>query len=568
MAKIFRIRIKNWKLVTVILCFTAIGFMIFSEARNEIKEQSITNKYILPPGLIYRLTGKTLVDEFGHSVAPLRDLNNDGYNEILIGAPNEDLNHINAGSARVFSGKDGSLLQVLPGDGKEWHHGSGVGAAGDIDKDGTDDIIVGMKPSGKTGLGPGGGARVFSGRTSKVLYFFAGDTLDDKFGQSVAGVGDVNRDGWNDIIIGAPGTYRKNIKGYARVHSGKDGTTLHVLHGTPSIKGDRFGFAVNGAGDINGDGYDDLLVGATGDADNGFHSGGVYVFSGKDGRILYRFTGEKPFDELGHSVSQIRDLDSDGYPEIFAGTFNPKGIGYARVFSSIDGRVLFEFYGDEKGDAFGHSVAGVGDVDGDGVDDLLVGAADASLEKNASWYEHLFGLRKTPGYARVYSGANGFELATFKGQGNKHIGYVVSGAGDINNDGFADMLIGSTVFDDIGEVWVVSACAVFDKKEASSAQHLSWHPAKINEKSPQNPTGQLKITGFPANSKGHVNACLLNNKERCSGKNALFSIPFEILADNLVANINFSPKKPEFSGIKVSLVAEVDQKIFSNPFSV
>ena len=120
------------------------------------------------------LRGHTRVDEFGHSVSLLGDLDGDGVGDLLIGAPNEDHGYPNAGAGRIYSGRNLSELFVLSGDGEGWHHGSGVAGAGDVDGDGVEDIVIGMKPNGKTGLGPGGGARVFSGRSRDLLFTFGG----------------------------------------------------------------------------------------------------------------------------------------------------------------------------------------------------------------------------------------------------------------------------------------------------------------------------------------------------------------------------------------------------------
>lgn len=550
---------KNNSLILVASIFPVVLIMfgLYIHASKAEADTSEANAVNLPAGLLYRLYGNTPVDEFGHSVAVLGDINKDGFNEILIGAPNDDVGFNNAGAARVYSGRDQQVLQMLSGDAADWFHGSGVGNAGDIDRDGVDDVMVGMKASGKTGLGLGGGARVFSGRSGKVLYFFAGDILDDKFGQTVSGVGDVNADGWNDMAVGAPGTYKNNTPGYVYVYSGKDGNLLYKLQGRSSKKGDRFGFHVNRAGDVNGDGYADVLVGSIGDDDNGWHSGAAYVFSGKDGKIIYRFIGDKSPDELGHSVSAVDDLDGDSLPDILAGAFNVKAISYARVYGSRDGKVIYEVRGDEVNDGFGHSIAGVGDVNNDGVKDFLAGAPDASLVAPVPWYKRWFVDKKTPGYARVYSGADGSVIATYFGEANKHIGYVVSGAGDINNDGFADMLIGSTVFDDVGEVWIVSACAVLNnEKNISSYSLLRWQAPNNNLTK-----GNLKISGLPENTTGWVHGCDISAKKQCNKKQAIFSLPFTVQDSSTSVLIPFTPRMPELSGKRVGLSVEAVGKI-------
>jgi hypothetical protein len=142
--------------------------------------------------------------------------------------------------------------------------------------------------------------------------------------------------------------------------------------------GDNFGASVRGVGDVNNDGFDDLIVGANRDDNNGPSSGSARVFSGADGSILYTFNGDSAGDQLGGSVSGAGDVNNDGFADFIVGAFgddnNGSASGSARVFSGVDGAILYAFNGDSQGDQFGISVSGAGDVNNDGFDDLIVGA--------------------------------------------------------------------------------------------------------------------------------------------------------------------------------------------------
>ncbi len=117
------------------------------------------------------------------------------------------------------------------------------------------------------------------------LYTFNGDSAGDYLGFSVGGAGDVNKDGHADLIVGAPGDANNGTdSGSARVLSGKDGKILYTFNGDSAS--DYFGRSVAGAGDVNKDGYPDLIVGAPFDANNGTNSGSARVLSGKDGKVL------------------------------------------------------------------------------------------------------------------------------------------------------------------------------------------------------------------------------------------------------------------------------------------
>ncbi|MCH8274141.1 MAG: FG-GAP repeat protein [Armatimonadetes bacterium] len=153
-------------------------------------------------------------------------------------------------------------------------------------------------------------------------------------------------------------------------------TTLYTFNGDSA--GDLFGFSVSGAGDVNGDGFADLIVGAIFDGNNGDFSGSARVFSGLDGSILYTFNGDSARDQFGTSVSGAGDVNADGFADLIVGARgddnNAFNAGSARVLSGVDGSVLYTLDGDSAGDVFGHSVSGAGDVDGDGFADLIVSA--------------------------------------------------------------------------------------------------------------------------------------------------------------------------------------------------
>jgi len=142
---------------------------------------------------------------------------------------------------------------------------------------------------------------------------------------------------------------------------------------------------VSGAGDVNGDGFADLIVGSS-------IGNMAQVFSGVDGSVLYTFDGDSNFDWLGFAVSDAGDVNDDGVADLIIGVVlddnNGTDSGSARVLSGSDGSVLYSFDGDSPSDFFGHSVSGLGDINGDGVDDFIVGASNGGANNG--------------GYARVF----------------------------------------------------------------------------------------------------------------------------------------------------------------------
>ena len=250
-------------------------------------------------------------DFFGRSVSGAGDVNGDGLTDLIVGWPD---------NARVFSGSDGSVLHNFVNDPINLFFGNSVSGAGDVNSDGFADLIVGDVRDNFTN----GSALVYSGSDGSVLYKFDGAT-SDRLGHSVSGAGDVNGDGFADLIVGI-----RTAPSSARVFSGSDGSVLYNFSVSP---GDQFGESVSGAGDVNGDGFDDMIVGARLADNNGPTSGSAHVFSGVDGSVLYTFDGDSAGDQFGHSVSSAGDVNGDGLADLVVGASNG-GQSYVRVFIS------------------------------------------------------------------------------------------------------------------------------------------------------------------------------------------------------------------------------------------
>lgn len=164
--------------------------------------------------------------------------------------------------------------------------GFSVSGAGDVNNDGFDDLIVGAY-SGEDCESRTGRAYVYSGQSGVLLYTFTGEAAGDIFGLSVSGAGDVNNDGFDDLIVGAFGNDAGGLDaGRAYVYSGQSGTLLHTFTGEVALY--RFGVSVSGAGDVNNDGFDDLIVGGYLITATGFDAGWAYVYSGQSGTLLWR----------------------------------------------------------------------------------------------------------------------------------------------------------------------------------------------------------------------------------------------------------------------------------------
>lgn len=305
-----------------------------------------------------------------------------------------------------------------------------VRAVGDVDGDGIDDLACGIANTDQLFCSPpaGGFVRVRSGRDGSVLFTLNGPSGNpEAFGWSVGAPGDVNHDGHADILVGAPlwTDTAQCGRGRAYLFSGSDGAILHTFEGTGGLPNglERFGLSVSGAGDVNADGTPDILIGAPfGLNYNGVSAGYARVYSGSDWSVLYTLYGNVQGDEFGTSVAGVGDVNLDGFDDVIVATphsFYAGGCGSARVYSGADGLILHFVNGSTS--CIGLSAGLAGDVDADGNPDFVL-AGDTN--------------------AQVFSGATGARIlqvpSSFWGA------ETAAGAGDVDGDGHADILVSTS----------------------------------------------------------------------------------------------------------------------------
>ena len=369
----------------------------------------------------------------GWSVSPAGDVDGDLTMDFVSGEPRDDTTANSAGRARVFSGTTGAVIWTVTGDSGADQLGYAVTGVGELTGDSMGEFAVGAPFDDNNGSASGM-VRVYRGDTGTVLYEWDGDSMQDEFGRSVADAGDVNNDRVPDVIVGAPQTNNGGI-GYARIFSGATGSVIRTITGVDPQS--AFGISVDGVGDVDGDGFDDVIVGAYLDDSPGISRGRAYVFSGQTGGLIRFHDGLVDFDWFGWSVAGCGFVDGDARPDYIVGAYgaDPGGdtSGQARVFSGVDGSVLRTLNGVTMNENLGWSVDGVGDVDGDGRDDLIVGAPVEGA-----------------GRARIYSGLNGALLTEIVGDDSgDQRGRAVAGVrADLNGDGYPDVLVGAPLDDD------------------------------------------------------------------------------------------------------------------------
>lgn len=331
--------------------------------------------------LVHHVEGDQEDSQFGAHVAGLSDITGDGEPDFIVGAPKfTTAAGARAGRAVVYSGETGLVRHTFDGPVQGAWFGSGVAAAGDLNSDGVGDILVASERDDS--LFPGGGkVEVFSGADWSVLYTWPGSHASQYFGSSVAGGVDIDRDGVADILIGSEGDDTNGEDaGSVTVISGASGLPFSWSPLLGDMAGDAFGTSVAFPGNVDGDEFEDILVGIRYGDFNGVDRGGLRLYSGASGVELLTVRGAEDGDQLGHAVSGVGDVDGDGYPDIAGGGAGSDtggdNAGRVALFSSADGSLLKEYFGDAAGDNM-FAVARVGDNNFDGDVDLLIGAYQA-----------------------------------------------------------------------------------------------------------------------------------------------------------------------------------------------
>ncbi len=514
------------------------------------------------------IKGANALDLSGHAVSRAGDVNDDGVDDLIVGAVSGSPGgRLFAGSCYVLFGGSGvgsmgvaelSMLSaphgfVINGIDTQDASGVSVSSAGDLNADGVVDLIIGANnanPNGIRGAGEcyvvfgsadlgASGALELSSLNGANGFVINGFGREWEWGSAVAPAGDVNDDGIDDVIISGLDAYvvlggpEIGSSGVLELSLSSDSSGVRIQGAGSTFER---ALAVSSAGDVNADGVPDLLVGAsTAGINNDIWYGETYVVFGSsdfgaaggidvsllDGSNGFVIEGIDPHDQSGWSVSSAGDVNADGFADLIVGApradpagrsgagesyvvFGSQGLGSSGVMelAKLSGTDGFVIRGAAAGDDSGSSVASAGDVDNDGVSDLIVGA-NASIPNGSAYV--VFGR---PGVGATgtlelskLDGADGIVLNGVAS--GDRCGFSVSSAGDVNGDQVDDLIVGAPIAGLLaGESYVIYGRHADSCRRADTNGDGTTDPSDFN----------AWIAAFNAG----ILVCDQNNDGRCS----------------------------------------------------
>ncbi|HGY91661.1 MAG TPA: hypothetical protein ENK43_10875 [Planctomycetes bacterium] len=331
--------------------------------------------------ILYQVTGAAAGDRLGAHLFSLGDLNGDGIRDFAVTDPNASLGPISgAGKVTILSGSDGAQLFQVTGSTANERFGSSVLDLGDLNADGVPDVAIGAPRATVGGTLGIGRVRILSGADLSLILNINGNASvgDAEFGSSLSLADDFDGDGLSDLLVGIPGAATLGPDtGRARLISTSDGSVLITMEGLES--GARLGQSVAAWIDADNDGIQDFVAAAPASAGlTGSNTGSAVIYSGADGSPFGGWVGENAGDLFGAFLATSDDVDGDGSPNLLVGVPGSDAwatdAGAIHVYSRFWPRPRYVLHGGKAHERFGASAAPLGDVDGDGLGEIVVGA--------------------------------------------------------------------------------------------------------------------------------------------------------------------------------------------------
>ena len=414
----------------------------------------------LAPAPSWTTEGEQAEVTYGGRVGPLGDVDGDGYADMMVADSYVQTTQELEGKVYIYLGSasgpsttpDDSRVSGVAGG----YYGHGGVGSGDFDGDGFSDVLVGAHGYGGDFTGK---ASLFFGQadppSETATWTVTSDQLGASLGYSVAGVGDVDGDGYHDVLVGA---HERDLleqdEGVAWLHHGSPtgASATPDWTGQGAHASAYYGLGLGPAGDVDGDGYDDVVIGAP-EHDGTYAAGGAaWVHHGSSTGLEptagWTAEGDLPDSDFGIAAWTAGDVDGDGFDDLFVGAptwqDSPAEEGRGHVYMGSPGGLeaspSWVLESELDGAWFGFSGGTSGDVDGDGYDDLVVGAPSYSNGQAAEGAAFLY-LGSVSGLATTHA----WMMESNKAEAN--CGFDVAGAGDVDGDGFDEVVVGCSHYD-------------------------------------------------------------------------------------------------------------------------
>ncbi len=402
---------------------TASSLRTLRSGRTFLAALALLPGSLLAQGLHATNEGLGAGEHFGTCVAAIGDIDGDGTSDHAVGAPHADGPGMpDRGEVRVLSGRTGLSLHVIPGTAANMRLGYAIAALGDVDGDNVPDFAIGAPLHDSFG----GFVTVRTGATGAEIASRTG-APGSYLGMSLARIADYDGDGQDDLLVGAPGSVMSSTSEVQLLRLPACTLALTINH--PAGPRAMFGSTMAAVGDVDGDTRPDVAIGAPGAAGaGGFESGEVFLlhtFGNGTWAIPYPWSGGF-LNRLGTCVAAAGDVDGDGLADVLA-TGSLGGYGTACVLRS-NATTPWRTVTGPPYESFGSAIAGIGDLNGDGRPEMIVGAP---------------GARSYAGRGYVFDGSSGSSLFHVEGfQPGDRCGAAVAGLGDVDGDNQPDFATG------------------------------------------------------------------------------------------------------------------------------